>query len=168
VSGLQTWVNAVSNGTAAPSGGGLGNDIGKSLCIGQEVDAAINGVAGSTYVDFALWNVTLTQNEIMLLSFGVRPLFIRPEALIGYWPITGLGLYETDKSSYGNNGTVIGGALAPDPPFLARNIILGSPDEGEMSMLPGPPALRQKHFRFRTDTAAADATPTWGALEDAN
>jgi hypothetical protein len=30
------------------------------------------------------------------------------------------------------------------------------------------PTLVQKHFRFRTDTGAADATPTWGALEDTN
>lgn len=30
------------------------------------------------------------------------------------------------------------------------------------------PTLRQKHFRFRTDTGAADATPTWGAVEDTN
>jgi hypothetical protein len=28
--------------------------------------------------------------------------------------------------------------------------------------------LRQRHFRFRTDTGAVDATPTWGAAEDAN
>jgi hypothetical protein len=42
------------------------------------------------------------------------------------------------------------------------------PAEYEMPMLSGPPALRQKHFRFRTDTGAADAAPTWGALEDAN
>jgi hypothetical protein len=28
--------------------------------------------------------------------------------------------------------------------------------------------LRQRHFRFRTDTGAVDATPTWGAAEDTN
>jgi hypothetical protein len=42
------------------------------------------------------------------------------------------------------------------------------PAEYEMPILLAPPALRQKHFRFRTDTGAADATPTWGALEDTN
>jgi hypothetical protein len=31
-----------------------------------------------------------------------------------------------------------------------------------------PPPLRQRHFRFRTDTGAVDATPTWGAAEDTN
>jgi hypothetical protein len=28
--------------------------------------------------------------------------------------------------------------------------------------------LRQRHFRFRTDTGAVDATPSWGAAEDTN
>jgi hypothetical protein len=42
------------------------------------------------------------------------------------------------------------------------------PAEYEMPILLVPVTLRQKHFRFRTDTGAADATPTWGALEDAN
>jgi hypothetical protein len=41
------------------------------------------------------------------------------------------------------------------------------PAEYEMPLFV-PATLRQKHFRFRTDTAAADATPTWGALEDTN
>jgi hypothetical protein len=43
------------------------------------------------------------------------------------------------------------------------------PAEGEAPMmLVVLPTLRQKHFRFRTDAGAADATPTWGALEDTN
>lgn len=27
---------------------------------------------------------------------------------------------------------------------------------------------QQTHYRFRTDSGAADATPTWGANEDTN
>lgn len=40
------------------------------------------------------------------------------------------------------------------------------PAEYEMSPLYIPPYLRQRHYRFRTDAGAVDATPTWGSQED--
>jgi hypothetical protein len=34
------------------------------------------------------------------------------------------------------------------------------------AFIPLQPSLKQEHARFRTDTGAVDATPTWGAAED--
>lgn len=43
----------------------------------------------------------------------------------------------------------------------------GWPSNSRMPMIPIPPlVVKQKHFRFRIDTDAVDAAPTWGAAED--
>jgi hypothetical protein len=44
----------------------------------------------------ACWNIALTSTEIGLLNFGVSPLAVRPESLVGYWPLLGRGNIELD------------------------------------------------------------------------
>lgn len=113
--------------------------------------------------DFAMWNVVLTVNEIAALARGIRPFNIRPTALMIYWPLDGLQSPEPDLSRNAKNGTVSGPAFAPGPsatmftPRWPRNY------DPVAATVP----LSQTHFRFRTDTGAVDATPTWGDAEDA-
>jgi hypothetical protein len=132
--------------------------------LGQRIDGTIPIAAGGALSDVAIWNVILTAREMLELSLGRRAGTIRPESIVSYWPLGGTESPEPDLSVNANYGTLTGTKFAFDP--LQMQL---APDVMPMMpmMLP-PPPLRQKHFRFRTDTGAADATPTWGALEDTN
>lgn len=37
--------------------------------------------------EFGLWNVALTDEEVAVLAAGYSPLFVRPQNLVGYWPL---------------------------------------------------------------------------------
>lgn len=37
----------------------------------------------------AVWDVALTAAEMAILAKGYSPLFVRPESLVGYWPLIG-------------------------------------------------------------------------------
>jgi len=67
--------------------------------------------------DFALWNVLLTTNEMIALSTGVRPPKIRPQSLVGYWPLDGIESPEQDLSGGKFNGTVTGALKQFGPPI---------------------------------------------------
>lgn len=113
--------------------------------------------------DWAIWSNILTQGEINALSTGVRPNRIRPDLLICYLPLDGLQSPEPDFSGNGYIGDLEGTTYAPNPPitmFTPRWPI----NYEEIIVVS---ALKQSHFRFRTDANAVDATPTWGADEDA-
>lgn len=49
----------------------------------------------------AIWSVVLSASEIGALAAGLNPLRVRPESLVGYWPIWGLHSPEIDLSSGG-------------------------------------------------------------------
>ena len=66
----------------------------------------------------AAWNVALSTAEIAALAAGVLPGLIRPQNLIGWWPLDGLQSPEPDLSGNANNGTLTGTALAPGPPVM--------------------------------------------------
>ena len=54
--------------------------------------------------EVAIWNVALSENEIMMLAKGIAPLRIRGQNLKGYWP-----LYTSDRliDYSGNQNTMI-------------------------------------------------------------
>jgi hypothetical protein len=128
--------------------------------IGQAFQGATEQWAG-LIADIALWSVVLTAGEVKALADGVRPYNIRPKSIIAYWPLDGLQSPEPELSGNAFNGTLTGTAFAPGPP-----VTMFTPKWPRN--MDAPVTLRQKHFRFRTDTGAADATPTWGAAEDTN
>jgi hypothetical protein len=37
--------------------------------------------------EFAIWNIVLTDPEIAVLAAGYSPLFVRPQNIVGYWPL---------------------------------------------------------------------------------
>ena len=39
--------------------------------------------------EVAIWDIDLTDAEVLLLSKGVSPLLVRPGNLVGYWPLVG-------------------------------------------------------------------------------
>lgn len=155
--GVKTFVNNSTDGTAAAAGN-ISQTFSTTFRFG--IDDSTQAYAGRIALA-GVWNTSLAAGEILALSRGVLPYTIRPAALIGYWPLDGLQSPEADFSGIKNNGTLTGTTAADGPPigmFTPR-----WPVNYEIITMP----LSQKHFRFRTDTSAVDATPTWGANEDA-
>jgi hypothetical protein len=139
-----------------PAGASTGNTT-----IGERTYSGAEGRRNERIAQVCFWNVSLSFGEVAALAAGCNPYFIRQRAIIGYWPLDGLQSPEPDLSGNTNNGTLTGTAYAAGPPVAMFT-------KYKPSFITPPPPLRQKHFRFRTDTGAADATPTWGALEDTN
>jgi hypothetical protein len=46
--------------------------------------------------EFGIWSVVLVDSEVRMLAAGVSPLRVRPDALLHYWPIYGIGSPEPD------------------------------------------------------------------------
>ena len=68
----------------------------------------------------AAYNASLTADEIAALAAGYSPLFIRPDALVGYWPLGGTS-YASDYSDIaaGNTLTATGTPTEVDhPPII--------------------------------------------------
>jgi hypothetical protein len=112
--------NAVENtGSSSPTG--LANTgIGAETTTGGPTKQWVGRLA-----EVALWNVVLVANEVRWLARGVSPLCIRPDALIGYWPLLSRTGNAIDYSSGGNNLTdtnTVGVAEGPptQPPFGLR------------------------------------------------
>jgi hypothetical protein len=66
----------------------------------------------------AAYSVVLTAGEIAMLAAGFSPLMVRPESLIGYWPLG--GAYSNDNMDIvgGNTLTTNGGPIAEPHPRI--------------------------------------------------
>ena len=116
--------------------------------------------------DVAVWNVALTDAEVMALARGISPLFIRPFALQAYWPlelIAAAGMNRarntTDRSLTGLSGTSPGQANGPligaryyfnrsigwrgNSAISAVDLVVSSLAIGNLAI--DTPALGQKH-----------------------
>lgn len=82
-------VNRVPNGINATYIGGL-------PAVTPPVLPMIGRIA-----EAGIWNVQLNASEIAALAKGVSPLRIRPNALVAYWPLFGVGSPEPDYSNGG-------------------------------------------------------------------
>lgn len=158
----QWYFDGASQSVTVDAAAGTPENVSTWQTLGNV--AGGNNFRNGALADVALWNVKLTAGEAIALSKGVRPCFIRPTALQGYWPLDGIQSLEPDLSGNARNGTLSGTAYANGPPMMMftprwpRNY-----DPVTVTTVP----LSQTHFRFRTDTGAVDATPTWGDAEDA-
>lgn len=88
-----------------------------NLYIGSDPDDVIQLQADSfpgRLADAAFWNAALFAGEVAALARGVSPLRIRPTALLGYWPLFGVGSPEPDYSGNGNNGSITGSVTQAD------------------------------------------------------
>jgi hypothetical protein len=117
------------------------------LKIGNYSAGTASAVDGSL-ADVAIWNAALTVSEMRELYYAAkRPYQIRPQSLIGYWPLDGYGAQALDRSIYRNHGVVTGGIFVPGPPRLGdQPILLPLPDPSFVmapinAPLPPPPFI---------------------------
>lgn len=64
--------------------------------IGANVDSSVSGYMSGVIAEAAIWNVVLTAAEIAILAKGYSPLLVRPQSLVGYWPLIGRCSPEID------------------------------------------------------------------------
>ena len=84
-------------------GGSKGNSIANRspanldrTCIGYSGDSAPGDYMSGRIAEVAAWNVALTDDEVAALAGGVPPPRMRPESLVAYWPLAGIGSPEPD------------------------------------------------------------------------
>lgn len=110
----NAWQHACGVFTSATSraaflnGGGKGtNAISRApsglsrTMVGRYNAGASNVYADAAIAEAAIWDTDLTDAEVAILATGVSPLFVRPQNLVFYAPLSGSNATETD---------IIGGA----------------------------------------------------------
>ncbi len=85
--------------------------------IGRLSSSAPAGYMSGRIALPAIWNVAFTDAEVAAAASGIDPCRMRPDALVGYWPIWGLHSPEIDLTSGGRLMTVTGTTLANGPPI---------------------------------------------------
>lgn len=66
--------------------------------------------ANGDFAEAGLWDVALTDEEVAILADGYSPLFVRPESLIGYWPL--IGNYSPEIDLVGGRDLTLSGTPA--------------------------------------------------------
>ena len=117
VNGLLTFLDNVSQGTAAANGNLAFGAI--DTHIGDDPANAGRNLFGSI-ADVAIWNIALSSTQRGQLFNGVRPVNVNSANLIGWWPLDGYASPEPDLSGAGNNGTLTGTGGIVGPPPLWR------------------------------------------------
>lgn len=110
----NTWQHACGVYTSATSRAAFLNGDGKGTSAANRAPSGLsrtmvgryNAGASNVYSDAAIaeaaiWDTDLTDAEVAILATGVSPLFVRPQNLVFYAPLSGSNATETD---------IIGGA----------------------------------------------------------
>lgn len=94
---------------------------GNALYIGNRSDGLRNW--DGMIAHLAMWNVLLSQAEVVALAAGTNPLLVRPESSQLYMPLDGINNPELDFVN-GNSSAITGGRLGTsDPPVQSLSRI---------------------------------------------
>jgi hypothetical protein len=188
---LQAWLNGVSEASIT-SNVSIGNTA-NNVSLGQQPDQNTSARLIGQIAQVAIWNVAISDIEIIMLSRGVSPYHIRPHALRGYWALWGASP-EPDWSGYASHMTVAGtsissinprvGALLPPRRLIADTLPLGTQttdaatvllnltaDGGECfsqwtaEFLGEGDALPEWYSQFVEAQFSGDAVPEWSPGE---
>lgn len=114
---LRNYVDGVETASSPSAATGTMGTNALNLAIGADPEEFAALQASSfpgRLAEPAIWNVAASAGEMAALARGVSPLRIRPTALLGYWPLFGVGSPEPDYSGNGNNGTITGSVTQAD------------------------------------------------------
>jgi hypothetical protein len=99
--------------------------------IGKQLSASPGNIplapAGTGDIgEAAIWNVALTDADIAALAAGLSPLLVRPDALVGYWPLLGVGSPENNLVSNVSRMTITGSLSQSEHPrvFLPKRPVI--------------------------------------------
>lgn len=107
------------------NGGGKISDIINSAAIGAvdrtAVGRSMDSTASAPYngklAEFAIWDVALTDAEVLILAAGFSPLLVRPQSLVHYVPLIGRTSPEIEIIR-GNDMAITGATAFPHPPMI--------------------------------------------------
>lgn len=111
-SAMKIYVDGTEQGTRSQSGN-IQSRPSTDLTIG--IGSSLNGPFNGELGHVALWDVTLSAEEIESLSNGINPLQIRTSSLSEYWPINGANPEPGIVNKC--NATVNGTTVAEEPPM---------------------------------------------------
>ncbi len=60
-----------------------------SVAVGARASLTKTVLHAGGLAEGAIWNVALTEPEIQILALGYRPILVRPQSLVAYWPLIG-------------------------------------------------------------------------------
>lgn len=118
-----TWYAGMFVGVSATSRTGYINGAGTTVTTNFPIGTSQTNTwlfsfesgtdnAGAFLAEVAIWNVALTAGEAAAHATGVNACRIRPNALVGYWPLYGLVLPEPDLSGNGHSFAQVSGTVA--------------------------------------------------------
>lgn len=84
----------------------------KTLIGAEARSGAISHYFDGSIAEAAVWNVALSDDEVASLAKGFSPTLVRPDALVGYWPLFGNDSPEPDRWKSRFDMTVTGATKA--------------------------------------------------------
>ena len=96
------YINGGDKGTDATSKIPISLD---TTAIGVAKQSSIAAYMSGLIAEAAIWNIALTDAEVLLLSGGYSPLFIHPQNLVAYWPL----IRESVGDGTGDGLDIVGG-----------------------------------------------------------
>jgi len=105
----SVYVNGGSKGTSTTSVTPLSVNV---TAIGRQSQSTPTNYMSGLIAEAVIWNVALTDAEVLLHATGVPTQLIHPEAIVGYWPLWGLHSPEFDLANTVHPMTVNGPTAA--------------------------------------------------------
>lgn len=121
-------VNATDRSVFLDGGGkGTSSDL-RNISGMNRVEVGRRHSSTSEYMEgriaeVAIWNVALSDAEVLLLAQRHHPLRMQPGALVGYWPLRGAASEEPDFAGGVRNLTLNNGPVAGDHVPLAPMLL---------------------------------------------
>jgi hypothetical protein len=98
----SAYLNGGGKATNVTPSGGV-SSIQEVLIGGYFADPTLFGPMNGRLAEVGIWNVVLTDDEVLALSEGVSPLRVRSQNLVSYWPLYGNGSPEPNYSQNSTN-----------------------------------------------------------------
>lgn len=107
------FLDGANKGTEATNATPAGMD---RTSIGRLGRLTATAYMSGEIAEAAVYSVALADAEVLMLSLGVSPLMVRPDALVAYWPL--LGRYSPETDPVGAFDLTVTGATYADHPRI--------------------------------------------------
>lgn len=117
-----------SSRKAYVNGGNVGSDNAPiapaapdRVILGSTADLTPLAYYQGIMAEVAIWDIALSEDQILALSYGARPLSVSGESIVAYWPLMHLSNLRDPIGDF--NLTATGGATDESPPKGAMPVI---------------------------------------------
>ncbi len=107
----------IDGGSKGTGGGNVGNFENNRTSIGREGDSSPGSYFSGRIAEVVIWDIALSDSEILYLARRISPLNMRPANIVAYWSLKGIASPEVDWSGNGRNIAVFGPIAADHAPI---------------------------------------------------